>query len=73
MFIGDDEGLQQQYVEAYVIQADVPLPLGLNTMKKWRTMVDLESYQLIFRSLDMTVNLRRNNRSHLTVPMEKLK
>ena len=64
--------MKQQYVEAYVIQADVPLLLGLNTMKKWRTMVDLESEQLIFRSLDITVNLRRNNRGHLTVPLEKL-
>ena len=49
-FRGDDEGFQQQYVEAYIIQADVSLLLGLNTMKKWRTMVDLESEQLIFRS-----------------------
>ena len=43
IFRGDDEGLQQQYVEAFVIQADVPFLLGLNTMKKWRTMVDFES------------------------------
>ena len=72
VFRGDDKGLQQQYVEAYVIQADIPLLLGLNTMKKWRTMVDLDSEQLIFISLDITINLRRNDRDHLTVLLEKL-
>ena len=35
-------------------------------------MVGLKSEQLIFRSLDMTVNLRRNDRGHLTVLLEKI-
>ena len=34
MLRGYNEDLQKIYIIAYVIQADVPLLLGLNTMKK---------------------------------------
>ena len=34
VFRSEDEGLQQQYIEAYVIQADVPLFLGLKYRRK---------------------------------------
>ena len=34
--LSNNAGLQLQYISSYVIQADVPFLLGLNTMKEWK-------------------------------------
>ena len=67
-----DDRVEQQLVESYVIEADVPLLLGLNTMKSWRALMDIESEEMIFRSFEMSVKMKRNEGGHLTVPLERM-
>ena len=62
----------KHFVEAYVIQADVPFLLGLNTMKNWRVLMDMECDEMIFRELNKTVKMIRNSGGHLIVPLQKL-
>ena len=66
------DGYTRKFVEAFVIQADVPFLLGLNTMKQWRIMMDMESEELVFRAFDITVKMMRNDGGHLTVQLEKV-
>ena len=67
-----NDGYTRKFVEAFVIQAEVPFLLGLNTMKQWRIMMDMESEELVFRAFDITVQMKRNDGGHLTVPLEKV-
>ena len=64
-------GRHLQYVCAYVIQADVPFLLGLNTMKDWKALIDMEMEKMIFRAFDASVRMKRNVGGHMTVPLEK--
>ena len=66
------DGFVQKSVEAFVIQADVPFLLGLNTMKQWQVLIDIESDEMIFRSFDINVKMSRNNGGHLIVPLQKV-
>ena len=65
-------GFSMKTVEAFVIQAEVPFLLGLNTMKQWRVLMDMESEEMIFRSLNIDVKMVRNDGGHLTVPLQKV-
>ena len=62
----------KQSIFAYVIQAEVPFLLGLDSMKCWRILMDMENEELIFRELDIEVKMVRNNGGHLIVPLEKV-
>ena len=72
IMLEDKNIFAKQYVEAYVIQADVPFLLGLNTMKNWRVLMDMEKDEMIFREIDKNVKMIRNDGGHLTVPLQKL-
>ena len=65
-------GFAQKSVEAFVIKADVPFLLGLNTMKHWRVLLDMESEEMEFRMFDISVGMSRNAGGHLAVPLQKV-
>ena len=71
--LSSNAGLQLQYISSYVIQADVPFLLGLNTMKEWKALIDMEMEEMIFRTFDVSVKLNRNVGGHMTVPLGKIK
>ena len=55
----------KKIVDAFIIQAEVPFLLGMNTMKQWDTMLDMVSEELFFRTFGITVKCVRNGGSHL--------
>ena len=65
-------GFVRKSVEAFVIKADVPFLLGLNTMKQWRVLIDMECEEMCFRIFDFNVKMSRNVGGHLTVPLQKV-
>ena len=70
--VQSSDGISRQYSESYVIQADVPFLLGLNTLKQWRALIDMETEKMIFRTFDVTVKMLRNDGGHLTIPLVKM-
>ena len=68
-----ESGSEMQYVDSYVIQADVPFLLGLNTMKEWKALMDMEIEQMVFRAFSASVKMKRNIGGHMTVPLQKIR
>ena len=50
----------------------MPFLLGLNTLRQWRALIDMETEKMIFRTFDLTVKMLRNDGGHLTIPLVKM-
>ena len=66
------DGFSTKYVDAYVVNANVPFLLGLNTMKEWGALLDIKSEEMIFKDLGIEVRVRRNYGGHLVIPLQDL-
>ena len=73
IFVQSHDEISEKFIETYVIQADVPFLLGLDTMREWRALIDMETEQMIFRSFDLSIKMLRNNGGHLIIPLKKSK
>ena len=73
IFVQSHDEISEKFIETYVIQADVPFLLGLDTMREWRALIDMETEQMIFRSIDLSIKMVRNNGGHLIIPLKKSK
>ena len=68
--VGDD--FVRKFIEAFVVKADVPFLLGLDTMKQWRVMIDMEDEIMVFRSFEIDVKMSRNSGGHFILPLQKV-
>ena len=59
------DGYTEKIVDAFVIQAEVPFLLGLNTMKQWDAVLYMVIEEMIFRIFGITVKCVRNGGNHL--------
>ena len=62
----------QKSVEAFVVQADVPFLLGLNSMKNWQILIDMEFEKIVFRAFNFDIKMSRNVGGHLILPLQKI-
>ena len=67
------DGYTTQFVEAYVVQAEIPFLMGMDILKKWGAVIEIAERKIDFETIGIVVKADKEGGSHLNIALEKVK
>ena len=67
------DGYTTQFVEAYVVQAEIPFLMGMDILKKWGAVIEIAERKIDFEIIGIVVKADKEGGSHLNIALEKVR
>ena len=68
-----EDGYMTQFVKVYVIQAEIPFLMGLETLEEWGAVINMSERDIYFETVGIVVKAGKEGEGHLKIPLGKVK